>query len=307
MLSSSEAARIANRGVYEDKKSWRELDRGRDKKEYRDERPKGKGPKLETATAQYKQKLDAFFDRGVVPEHLKGKLPTGDGEGPSERQQLLRKIRDAKESRGLMKALDKLIEKYDLPEDPEIWLRALEHTSDKVLMEVLVQLEAYLDSGEYEENRCLHSETPRARIRFFRSQGSEQSDTSGSEAKMRLSTSVERDLRVEGRTLFWSLFCLLLVACGANNHVVNPVNLSAEVETKLVELRNRFFATASVTEMVNLSQEAKSIAPDAFVSHELAGELALLQARGGDANRHFLGALAMTQQMPTTYLLALDR
>ncbi|MGB0647213.1 MAG: hypothetical protein ACPGQS_08550, partial [Bradymonadia bacterium] len=123
------------------------LDRGRDKKEYRDDRPKGRGPKLETATAQYKQKLDAFFDRGVVPEHLKGKLPTGDGEGPSERQQLLRKVRDAKESRGLMKALDKLIEKYGLPDDPEIWLRALEHTSDKVLMEVLTQLEAYLDSG----------------------------------------------------------------------------------------------------------------------------------------------------------------
>ena len=121
---------------------------------------------------------------------------------------------------------------------------------------------------------------------------------------MRLSTSVERDLRVEGRTLFWSLFCLLLVACGANNHVVNPVNLSAEVETKLVELRNRFFATASVTEMVNLSQEAKSIAPDAFVSHELAGELALLQARGGDANRHFLGALALSTATDADHILA---
>ena len=128
-----------------DKKSWRELDRGRDKKEYRDERPKGKGPKLETATVQTRSST-RFLTGGVVPEHLR-KLPTGDGEGPSERQQLLRKIRDAKESRGLMKALDKLIEKYDLPEDPEIWLRALEHTSDKVLMEVLVQLEAYLDSG----------------------------------------------------------------------------------------------------------------------------------------------------------------
>ena len=94
------------------------------------------------------------------------------------------------------------------------------------------------------------------------------------------------------------------MACGANNHVVNPVNLSAEVETKLVELRNRFFATASVTEMVNLSQEAKSIAPDAFVSHELAGELALLQARGGDANRHFLGALALSTATDADHILA---
>jgi hypothetical protein len=130
-----------------DKKSWRELDRGRDKKEYREDRPKGRGPKLETATAQYKQKLDAFFDRGVVPEHLKGKLPAGDSEGPSERQQLMRKVREASSSQALMKSLDALIKKFGLPEDPEIWLRALEHTSDPVLLETLTQLEAYLDSG----------------------------------------------------------------------------------------------------------------------------------------------------------------
>ena len=130
-----------------DKKSWRELDRGRDKKEYREERPKGRGPKLETATAQYKQKLDAFFDRGVVPEHLKGKLPSGNSEGPSERQKLLRKVRDATSSSALVKSLDALISEFGLPEDPEIWLRALEHTSDSVLLETLNQLEAYLESG----------------------------------------------------------------------------------------------------------------------------------------------------------------
>ena len=131
-----------------DKKSWRELDRGRDKKEYHEQRPKGRAPKLETATAQYKQKLDAFFDRGVVPDHLKGKLPATEGEGPSERQQLIRKIRDAKTNSALEQAFNRLIEKFGMPEDPQIWLRALEHTSDAVLLEALTLLEAHLDSGQ---------------------------------------------------------------------------------------------------------------------------------------------------------------
>ena len=131
-----------------DKKSWREIDRGRDKEEYRGNRRKGKGPSLDTATAQYKQKLDAFFDRGVVPEHLKDKLPEGEGGGPSERQTLLRKIRQAKTNQELKKALDKLIDTYGLPEDPEIWLRALEHPSDAVLAKALDALETFLDSGQ---------------------------------------------------------------------------------------------------------------------------------------------------------------
>ena len=131
-----------------DKKSWREIDRGRDKQEYRGANRKGKGPSLDTATAQYKQKLDAFFDRGVVPEHLKDKLPAGESGGPSERQTLLRKIRQAKTNQDLKKSLDKFLLKFELPEDPEIWLRALEHPSDAVLAKALDALETFLDSGQ---------------------------------------------------------------------------------------------------------------------------------------------------------------
>lgn len=131
-----------------DKKSWREIDKGRDKQEYRGSNRGRKGPSLDTATAQYKKKLDAFFDRGVVPEHLKGKLPEGKNSGTSERQTLLRKIRQAKSSGELEKSLNTLIEAYGLPEDPEIWLRALEHSSDAVLALTLDALEAYLDSGQ---------------------------------------------------------------------------------------------------------------------------------------------------------------
>lgn len=141
-----------------DKKSWREIDKGRDKQEYRGTGRKGKGPSLDTATAQYKQKLDAFFDRGVVPEHLKDKLPESESGGPSERQTLLRKIRQAKTNQELKKALDTLIKKYSLPEDPEIWLRALEHPADSVLALALDALETYLDSGQVLKRKAVFIE-----------------------------------------------------------------------------------------------------------------------------------------------------
>lgn len=141
-----------------DKKSWRDIDKGRDKKEYRSEGRSRGAPKLETATAQYKQKLNAFFDRGVVPDHLKDKLPEGDKKGPSERQLLLRKIRQAKTNQELVKAVDKLLDKYGLPEDPEIWLRTLEHPSDRVLAGTLELLEAFLDSGQVLKRKGLFIE-----------------------------------------------------------------------------------------------------------------------------------------------------
>ena len=141
-----------------DKKSWRDIDKGRDKQEYRTDGRSKRTPKLETATAQYKQKLNAFFDRGVVPDHLKDKLPEGENKGPSERQVLLRKIRQAKTNQELVKAVDKLVGKYGLPEDPEIWLRALEHPSDQVLASTLELLEAFLDSGQVLKRKGLFAE-----------------------------------------------------------------------------------------------------------------------------------------------------
>ena len=133
-----------------DKKSWRDIDRKRDQSEHRRGERGGsrRGPRVESATAAYKKTLDAFFDRGVVPEHLKDKLPAGSNEGPSERQVLIRKVRESKDGRALEKSLDALIEKFGLPDDPEIWLQALAHSKDSVLRETLGKIEEYLETGQ---------------------------------------------------------------------------------------------------------------------------------------------------------------
>ena len=133
-----------------DKKSWRDIDRKRDQSDHRRGEGKGGGrsPRVESATAAYKKTLDAFFDKGVVPDHLKGKLPAGTSEGPSERQTLIREIRESKGGRALEKSLDALIEKFGLPDDPDVWLQALSHPKDAVLRDTLTKIEEYVTSGQ---------------------------------------------------------------------------------------------------------------------------------------------------------------
>ena len=130
-----------------DRKSWRDIDRGRDKSNHRAGEKRGPAPRVESATASYKRKLDAFFDEGVVPEHLKDKLPPGESEGPSARQKLLREIRSSKGGKALERAIDKLRAEFELPDDMDVLLRVLEHTKDTVLLDAINRIEAHLDTG----------------------------------------------------------------------------------------------------------------------------------------------------------------
>lgn len=140
-----------------DRPSWRDLDRKRDKSAHRREEPtlRGKPARVESATAAYKRSLDAFFDQGVVPDHLKDKLPAGESEGPSERQQLIRAIRGATAAKDLEKAVDSLRADFGLPDDMEILLRVLEHPKDPVLLEALTLIEAHVDSGKQTPKKAL--------------------------------------------------------------------------------------------------------------------------------------------------------
>ena len=131
-----------------EKKSWRDIDRKRDQSSHRREGGGGRQPRVESATAEYKRSLDAFFYRGVVPEHLKDKLPPGTSEGPSERQLLIRAIKDAKTKRALEKSFDQLITDFGFPDDPELWLLALGHSQDATILQALTKIEEYLETGQ---------------------------------------------------------------------------------------------------------------------------------------------------------------
>ena len=134
-----------------DRPSWRDLDKQRDKSSHRKEEkaPRGRGvPRVDSATATYRRQLDAFFDKGVVPGHIKDKLAAGEGGGPSERTRLLRTIRGIESGPALLKAIEDLREKFGLPDEMEVLLRVLEHPSDEVLRETLDLIEAHADSGQ---------------------------------------------------------------------------------------------------------------------------------------------------------------
>lgn len=136
-----------------EKPSWSERDSRRNQSTHtREERPAGGdgrgAPRTGSASASYKRQLNALFDRGVVPEALKEKLPEG-AIAPTGRQKLLREIRDATDLRVLRKTIDALLAEFGMPdEDLDVLLRILEHPDDKVLADALGKLEAYIESGK---------------------------------------------------------------------------------------------------------------------------------------------------------------
>ena len=131
-------------------KTWREKDRGRDRSAHRkDERPsRGAARATETATASYKRQLDKFFDKGVVPAHLKDRLADTPTTGAGERQVLMRAVFAADAGKPLVKALNAFLAKHALPEDPKFLLLALDHPKDDVILEALTQLDAYAQTGQ---------------------------------------------------------------------------------------------------------------------------------------------------------------
>ncbi|MFN3202377.1 MAG: hypothetical protein ACE366_28520 [Bradymonadia bacterium] len=114
------------------------------------DRRRGREPRVTTATKDYKRSLDAFFDRGVVPEHLKERMAEAglDGEAsPDPRTKALRAVRAAESGPKLIKAIDALRKEHGLPDDMEILLRVLEHPKDEVLREALDLIEPYVELG----------------------------------------------------------------------------------------------------------------------------------------------------------------
>lgn len=140
-----------------EKPSWRERDRQKDGSAHRGEAPAPRGApaRVATATAQYKRQLDALFERGEVPAHLKDKLPAAEAGTPEpsdspskERVRLTRAVRQAPSGPELIRALDALRENLGaVPEALELVLRYLEHPRDAILAEALGHVEKAVDLG----------------------------------------------------------------------------------------------------------------------------------------------------------------
>lgn len=131
------------------KRSWREIDKGRDRggpRKSNDDRERDRFQRS-TQYTKYKQGLDRLFSGGEMPEELRGKLdPTGENK---ERDDALKKIRLAEDQKSFAAAVDELLAKYDFPPDAYLLDRALEHPRTEVVLRAMDHLEAMIDAGEF--------------------------------------------------------------------------------------------------------------------------------------------------------------
>lgn len=134
------------------KKSWREIDAGKDKSAHRQEErspgAKNRAQREAAASASYKKDLDKLFDGAGVPDRFKGladKLKPEEGSPEALWAEECEKLRAAdfrtfvKESTLFVKAGNKL------PEDEELLVRFLDHPSESITQRTLAHIVPMLE------------------------------------------------------------------------------------------------------------------------------------------------------------------
>lgn len=128
------------------KKSWREIDRGRDQTKHRRVDRPGTDPYAHRRNTSYKAELNRFFDKGVASDRIKDQIakagsgadPKAEAEDP-ERIKLVRKVRSAETFDEFVQALDALRASGGLPNDVEVLVRALEHPEEEVIRDAMTR------------------------------------------------------------------------------------------------------------------------------------------------------------------------
>lgn len=135
------------------RKSWREIDRGRDRSAHRrEDRPPQEGRKRGPGSQKsYRSALDRLFSSGkigeLVAERAPGALP-GVEEGEQNRLKLLQQVRNATGRDEVTRALDAYLELHPFPDEIEILEKGLEHRSPERQIEAMTRLESLLEAGQ---------------------------------------------------------------------------------------------------------------------------------------------------------------
>jgi hypothetical protein len=133
------------------RRSWREIDRNKDKSKHRREEREIMAPhkkaRAESASKVYKSKLDAFFEgEGKAPASVKEKLDALEDTSKSgkERTAALKAIKDAGTSSAADKAVGDYLEKWDLPFDFEILCQVLSCSDEEYVRIAMDDLDTML-------------------------------------------------------------------------------------------------------------------------------------------------------------------
>lgn len=130
------------------KRSWREIDKNKDRSQHRKEDQGPKNPlkqaRSDSASKVYKAKLDSFFDGdGKAPDHVREKLAgiTETSEDGKTRAKALKNIKDAATSSALDKAFGAFLKKWEMPPDYDILSQALNCGDEEHIRVALDMLE----------------------------------------------------------------------------------------------------------------------------------------------------------------------
>ena len=139
-------ARREDDGESRPKRSWREIDRMRDKSSggrSSGGRPAQQQERLERSQAyrQYKANLDKFFSgTGSAPEGLKGLLdPTGEKSARTKAIEEIQKA-SAEDRRRWSELVKEFVAQHELPEDPFLLTEFLGHPREAVAAKALEKL-----------------------------------------------------------------------------------------------------------------------------------------------------------------------
>ncbi len=146
------------------KRSWREIDRNKDRSDQRQGTGSGsghpRGPKGQAAASRsHRSALDQLFNSGKVGDLVKKRdLETGvtadDPDEPSRRK-LTEKINQAPDRDSKIAAIDAYLDRFSLPADFDVLSQILGHPDPDVVGEALDKIEALLEIDKPRRARTL--------------------------------------------------------------------------------------------------------------------------------------------------------
>lgn len=140
------------------RKSWREIDRQKDRSTHRREEKPGADErrKKPQQLKSYRAQLDRLFDSGKIADLVAMKGGGGEAEPNENRIKLLARIRDAIDRDAVTQAVDEYVARFgELPADLETLGRVLEHRDPARQLEAMQRIDGLLDRERPKRSRTL--------------------------------------------------------------------------------------------------------------------------------------------------------
>jgi hypothetical protein len=141
------------------RKSWREIDKAKDRSTHRrEEQPPSEGRRGGARSQRsYRATLDRLFESGKIAKLVEQKAPGVEKteEEGENRIKLLAKIRSAAGREEVSREVDHFLQHYPLPDDLEILGKVLEHRDPELQRRAIEEILLLLDKEKPKRSRAM--------------------------------------------------------------------------------------------------------------------------------------------------------